>query len=369
MNDKKFLISFLVVVRNEEDYIEQCLKAMIGQTLPQHLYEIIVVDSMSTDRSRQIIEAIIRDNPAMEIQLLDNPRLTLSCGWNIGILSARGIYVIRPDAHALVPSDFLESNLDVLREHPEVSAVGGRLLTLGEGFWGRIIAVLLSTRIGVGSSNFRVGGPAGPSDTVVFGLYKRQDFIDIGGFDEGLDVNQDNVCHARLRASGKILHFDPKINSTYYSRTTLGKLWRQMFRRGQWLVLMLKHQKGNNFSWRYFAPLGFVLLIIGLATAGIERQIFWWLLISLITIYAVCGLFTSANRGLNLWQVFAFPIAMFALHLSYGMGEFFGFLRLPFYRPNEEKIRPLKEVQMTCSPKTDPQVMSEWWIKGRQRDG
>ncbi|MCK4341672.1 MAG: glycosyltransferase family 2 protein [Phycisphaerae bacterium] len=336
------LISFMVVVRNEQAHIERCLSTMLDQTLAPDRYEIIVVDGLSRDDSRAIVERIIAANPDRSIRLLDNPGLILSSGWNIGIKAARGKYVIRPDAHGEVPRDFLERSLAAMEAHPEAAAVGGALETIGQGFWGETIAALLSSRVGVGGSTFRVGGEPGPRETVVFGLYRRQDLIEIGGFDEGLRVNQDNVCHARLRAAGKILYFDPSIRSTYYARGTLKTLWQQMFRRSRWLVLMFKHQRSQNFSPRYYVPLGFVLTILALLIAGLWAPLLWIVLAGLLGVYALIGMAVAAGRKLRPLQVPAFPPAMFVLHFSYGLGELIGFLILPFYRPDESRTHPLK---------------------------
>ena len=336
------IITFLLVVRNEARHLEQCIRGMLNQTLDPALYELIVVDSMSTDGSRDIVRQIVKQHPERSIRLVDNPGLILSCGWNIGIRAARGEYVIRPDAHGGVPADFLERNLAVMQAHPEAAAVGGILETVGVGFWGETIAALLSSRVGVGGSSFRVGAPAGPKEAVVFALYRRAELIAVGGLDEGVRLNQDNVLHARLRAANKILYFDPGIRSTYYARGTLGKLWTQMWRRAQWLVLMFKHQRSSNFTLRYYVPMGFVLILAALLVIGMFQPLAWGVLGILLGLYALAGWATATKCDLRPGQVLAFPLAAFVLHVSYGLGEVAGFLRLPFHRPDPSRMSPLK---------------------------
>lgn len=344
MTDCEPLISFLVVVRNERRYIERCLKSMLNQTLAPEKYEIIVIDGMSTDGSRDIVKQISDQYADRSIQLIDNPRRILSSGWNIGIKAARGQYVIRPDAHGDVPENFLEKSLAVMEAHPEATAVGGVVDTKGDGFWGKTIAAVISSRVGVGGSSFRVGGESGPAETVVFGLYKRDDLIDIGGFDEGIVLNQDNVCHARLTAAGKILYFDPSIHSTYRCRSSLIGLWKQMFRRSQWLVLMFKHQREQAFSLRYFVPLLFVCAIVGLLGLGFWQPLAWTGLAALMGVYVLIGMFAGMQKKLRPTQVLAFPLVMFVLHCSYGIGEIVGFLRFPFYKPAMDLRSPLKPI-------------------------
>jgi len=338
----KPLITFLLVVRNEVQHVTECLQSMLNQTLDPALYEVLVIDGLSTDGTRAQVERIIAEHPERQIRLLDNPGQILSSGWNIGIREARGEYVIRPDAHAVVPRDFLAQSLAAMRDHPEAAAVGGILETRGRGFWGEIIAALLSSRIGVGGSSFRVGAAPGPKDTVVFGLYRRAALLEVGGFDEAIALNQDNVCHARLRAAGKILYFDPRIRSTYYCRASLGALWRQMFRRSQWLILMFKHQRERNFSLRYYIPLLFVVGTVSLLLAGWVVPWAWSVLGGLLALYIVAGLAAAAPTSLRPLQRLAFPLAMFVLHFSYGLGAIVGLTRLPFHNPLPQKMFPLK---------------------------
>jgi cellulose synthase/poly-beta-1,6-N-acetylglucosamine synthase-like glycosyltransferase len=336
-------ITFMVVVRDERRYIEKCLRAMLGQSLDPAEYEVLVIDSMSTDGTREVVERVMGEHPDRSIRLLDNPGLILSCGWNIGIREARGRYVARLDAHSDVPADFLERNLEVAEAQPKVGAVGGGVETIGEGFWGGVIARLLSSRIGVGGSTFRVGGQAGFVDAMAFGMYNRAALIEVGGLDEGLVVNQDNILHARLRAADRGLYFDPSIRSVYRCRDSLGALWRQMFRRAQWLILMLKHQKEQAFLIRYYVPMGFVLTILLLSTAGVRYPPAWWLLGGLLGVYVVVGLGAAASMRMPPTRIPAFPVAMFVLHFAYGLGEVVGALRYPFHRTNRNRSHPLRD--------------------------
>lgn len=50
---KNELVSVIIPNYNKEQYIEQCLNSVLAQTYPS--IEIIVVDDLSTDRSREIL--------------------------------------------------------------------------------------------------------------------------------------------------------------------------------------------------------------------------------------------------------------------------------------------------------------------------
>ena len=102
----------------------------------------------------------------------------------------------------------------------------------------------LSSKLGVGQVNFRVGGKEGPVDTVVFGCYRKEAFLKYGHFDELLATNQDDDFNLRLLSNKEILFFDPSITCKYFSRSTLKKLITQYWRYGFFkFVVLYKNRK------------------------------------------------------------------------------------------------------------------------------
>lgn len=333
---EEILISFLLVSKNEKKYIGKCLLSMLNQTIDPKTYEIVIVDGLSTDGTREIIQKFISAHPNRNIILFDNPKEILSSGWNIGIRESHGKYLIRPDAHADVPADFLERNLAVARAHPEVWAVGGVLKTIGSGFWGQTIAGCLSSRMGVGGSRFRVGGRSGPADTIVFGLYKRDKLLKIGGFDETILLNQDNLCHSKIDRHGGVLYFDPSIKSTYFCRDSLRSLWKQMFKRSIWLMRMLKHPSGRFLSIRYVIPLLFLLAMFTLVIAGFFNPLLWWIQATVLAGYVLFSWLFSTTMPISIWQKICTPVVFLVTHAAYGIGSLLGLLTLPWYQPEEQ---------------------------------
>jgi glycosyltransferase involved in cell wall biosynthesis len=330
-------VSVLVVVRNEADCIDECLRSILAQYLPAERYEVIVVDGMSGDGTREAVEAVIRDHPERRIRLLDNPKRILASGWNIGLRAAEGPYVIRVDTHAALPADFLRTNLRVMAKQPDAAAVGGVLRTRGRGLLGEVIAAALSSRFGVGGSTFRVGGRAGEADTAVFALYRRQVLLEAGGFDESLKRNQDLLCHARIRAAGGRFYFDPAIRSTYYCRRRLGALARQMYGNGHWLALLLWHRRRGAFSTRHLVPLVFLAALLTLGLLAVWFAAARWALLGLAAVYLAAALWAAARTTLSLGRRLVFPLVTLVMHLSYGAGWLTGLLRLAFYRPGARR--------------------------------
>ena len=49
-------ISVIIPCRNEEKFIGKCLDSILNQDYPKEKMEVLVVDGMSEDRTREIIE-------------------------------------------------------------------------------------------------------------------------------------------------------------------------------------------------------------------------------------------------------------------------------------------------------------------------
>ena len=45
------------------------------------------------------------------ILVLDNPKKTLPCGWNVALKEAKGEAILRVDAHSTFPNNFVEENV------------------------------------------------------------------------------------------------------------------------------------------------------------------------------------------------------------------------------------------------------------------
>ncbi|MDU5020249.1 MAG: glycosyltransferase, partial [Clostridiales bacterium] len=90
-------ISVIIVMRNEENYIEKCLLSILNQDYPKDKYEVIVVDGESTDKSVDIVSKYVDE---FNVKIINNPKRNLASGWNLGIKNAKGNIVIRPDAHS-----------------------------------------------------------------------------------------------------------------------------------------------------------------------------------------------------------------------------------------------------------------------------
>ena len=320
-NEKKLpFVSALLVTRNEKDYIRLSLKSLIEQTYPKDKYEIIVIDGGSTDGTLDVIKELqdTYNLDSFSIKVIPNSKKILATGWNIGIQSAKGEYVVRIDAHATAEKDFIEKSVETMMRVDAV-CVGGKLTSKSLNGEENAISYVLSSPFGVGNSSFRVSEDEGYADTAVYGLYKKVIFEKAGYFDEKMVRNQDIEMHSRIKKAGGMFYFNPEIKSTYYTRNTVKKMLKQAYGNGQWNMVLLKKGSGA-LSIRHLVPFFFVLGLIGSIILGFIHPIFWIIGIVVIILHLGLGIYFACKKTKTLSQVLTMPFLFISLHFAYGLG-------------------------------------------------
>ncbi|NTU79988.1 MAG: glycosyltransferase family 2 protein [Chloroflexales bacterium] len=321
------IISVIIPCRNEASFIARSLGTVLSQDYPADRMEVLVVDGMSDDATREVIARTVAAYPgAAPVTVLDNPGQIAPTGMNIALAHACGEVIIRVDGHCEIAADYLRCCVVAL-EATGADCSGGPMVTVGDTQVARTIALAQSARFGVGGVAFRTGHTR-PSyvDTVAFGAYRREVFERIGGFDEELVRNQDDELNFRLTQAGGKIWLDPSIRSTYYSRASIRKLWRQYYEYGLYKVLVIK-KRGAVASWRHLVPALFVLsLCASLLLALFTRRPRLGLL--------VAGPYAAANLGASVWTARGewqslplLPGAFLTLHFAYGLGFLAGLWR------------------------------------------
>ena len=98
------MISVICPIYNEERYIGKCIDSVLEQDYSKEDMEVLFVDGMSTDRTREIVVEYAGRYPF--VRLLDNPGRIVPAALNIGIGAAKGEVIIRLDAHAIYPKNY-----------------------------------------------------------------------------------------------------------------------------------------------------------------------------------------------------------------------------------------------------------------------
>lgn len=311
-------------IRNEADFIEQSLGAVLSQDYPRDLMEVLVADGLSVDGTPQVIARLAEGHPDIRVVVIENPGQIVPTGFNLCLAHARGQFIIRVDGHTIIAPDYVRQCVAAL-ERSGADNVGGRMDAVSTTRFGEAVSLATSSRFGVGGARFHYSEREEWVDTVYMGAWRREVFEQIGQFDEEQIRNQDDEFNYRLLEShGRIL-LSPSIRSRYYTRSTLRSLWRQYYQYGLWKVRVMQKHPRQMRPRQLVPPIFVSVLALTLCLAPFNAIGQWGLGLT------VCG-YTAANvtasafavrradRGLLPLLMLAFAV----LHLSYGLGFVMG---------------------------------------------
>ncbi len=320
MNLRK--VTVIVPCRNEEKFIEKVINNLLSQTYPKDKLEVLFVDGLSEDRTREIIETYVQKYSFFK--LIDNPYKFVPQAMNIGINNATGDIIIRMDAHSEYPNNYIE-NLVTYLEKLKADNVGGVWINTppNDSLKANAIALAFSSKFGVGNALYRLGKLKEPCevDTVPFGCYRKEIFSKIGLYDEDLIRNQDDELNARLRKCGGKIFLVPDIKIKYFTRDSWSKLFKMFYQYGYFKPLV-NLKLGQITTWRQLVPPLFVLvLIISLLLGIFSKKFFWGFIVLLLYLgfNVSISLLLSFSSG-NLKLVPFLIVSFFLIHFSYGLG-------------------------------------------------
>ena len=326
-------LSVICPIYNEEKYIGQFLDSLLQQDYPKDDLEILLVDGMSKDRTREIVTDYTAKYPF--IRLIDNPEKIVPYAMNRGIKEAKGGIIIRLDAHAEYPDNYFSELVEQLNILEGAENVGGVCITLPCDNTSKSIAIAecLSHKFGMGNSYFRVGSKEIISvDTVPFGCFRKTLFDKIGLYDVELIRNQDDELNGRIIRNGGKIYLLPQLEIKYYARDKIKKVWSMFYQYGLYKPLVNK-KLGSPATIRQFFPLVFVMgLYLGMI-AGTLCTPLLWAYIAVLILYFGIGLYLGIRKARKWHQLSVaayMPLIFFTIHYAYGWGYIRGIFKILF---------------------------------------
>ena len=325
-------VSIIIPCRNEARFIGSCLDSVLQNGFPLERMEILVIDGMSTDGTRDIIQSYA--SRYSFIRLLDNPHKVTPYAVNIGIREANGGAVMRLDAHTVCAHDYIERCIRVLYDYG-ADDVGGtlRITARDNTLIGQAIVKALTQRFGVGNLHYRFSKPDEPKlvDTVPFFCCRRELFLKIGLFNEKLTRIQDMEFKRRLVQAGGRIMLAPGAFADYQARSGLKSFLKHNWSDGVWTTLAFAYAEIMPVRWRHLVPPCFVGGLIGLGLLAFASPFFAWTLVALAGIYGIAALTLSvrvAAAESDFRYVFVVPLIILSMHVTRGLGSLWGALRL-----------------------------------------
>nr|WP_160195386.1 glycosyltransferase family 2 protein [Microvirga sp. BSC39] len=309
-------ISVVVPVLNESAFIERCLRSLIPQLRPE-CDEILVVDGGSTDETCEIVRRLQANHSG--ISLLHNPKRLQAAALNLGaqLASSSSEIIIRADAHADYPLDFIELCATNLLEQNAQSVVVP-MRAEGTTPFQRAIAFAQNSRIGNGGSAHRRSSSASRFvDHGHHAAFDRRTFLSLSGYNEKFTHNEDAEYDYRLTCSGGRIWMCSEACITYFPRKSWRALARQYFNHGQGRArTLLLHRQFPKLR-QVIPPVILVATIAGMLLAPVAP----------IALF-IPGMYIAMLIGVSVAQaikkrdkaLLAVGLASGIMHLSWGAG-------------------------------------------------
>jgi glycosyltransferase involved in cell wall biosynthesis len=233
---KAYDVSVVVIGRNEGERLQRCLDSVHAAHWQNLRYELIYVDSASTDDS----EACARRAGARVLQA-NSARRNAACGRNAGWRESAADTVLFLDGDTILAPGFPARALAQLHSGPYAAVWGHR----------REIAPRQSLYIAVLDLDWVYA----PGETDYCGgdaLFRRAVLVDTGGFDETFDAGEEPELCRRVRARGwRILHIDAPMTRHDLAITHFRQYWQRARRAGlAYAQVSARYTASSDPLWR-----------------------------------------------------------------------------------------------------------------------
>ncbi len=262
----------ILAVRNEQKYIRKCLDSLINQNYPKEKYEIIIIDGLSSDNTRIILNEY-KTNYESLIEIYENPKMIRAAGNNIGISHSNGKIVILFIAHAYAHDDYLRNISEAFeRSGKGIAGIGTNIfIPDDESFYGKVIANAQITLLGGGGTGFRRFRNDQIINSPGFPAYKKEIIEKVNMLDEEFETGEDTELNWRIRRLGYKFMVSSKSIVYYYRRhNSPVALFKRLFNYGKGRALVNKKHP-NSFDTLTAIP---AFLVIALSLLPLEYLFF-----------------------------------------------------------------------------------------------
>lgn len=293
--------------------IENCLNSIMHQNYKN--FELIVVDGHSTDNTVEIARKYT-DKVYYETSG------TRASACNVGVNHAKGDIIVFTDDDCEVPKDWLMQIAANFNNEP-IDVLGGSAITPEqsskiEKAFGAVLNHLLLFTYSWDSCEKVIGCNS---------AYKKQDLIEIGGFNEKLPTAEETELNFRLKKLGKKIKYSEKLSLLHNRRGTIRLFCKQQFKfgigKGKWLRSNPSAIKASNIIVQLLIFGTFVILPI--------LVVFNLTIASIILLTGFGLLLTSAfYASIKEKQVSIFPFIILATIIwiyAQGFGQLSGLLQ------------------------------------------
>lgn len=274
-------LSVITTVKNEEASIGPFLAALCRSSAEPA--DIIVVDSLSTDGTRRVVEDVLAGNARAQRIRFFSTACNRARGRNLGVAAATQDVVVAIDAGCIPDHGCLGAIHAHFMDHPETDVAAGSVRPGPETRFEELTGLLL---------------PQGPSPSAVAKgkwlptsrliAFRKSAFSAVGGYPEHAShCGEDMRFARRLREARLRVAFVPAAVARWRPRSTWAGFFIQYFN------YAFGDGADLNLTWKYGLKLGIYGSALVLLLAGFRGPALWLVLLVLVLTYAAL----AAMRG------------------------------------------------------------------------
>ena len=203
-------VSLVSTVKDAGEHVGEFLAAVQRQTRAPD--EIVIVDGGSIDGTLEVLRG------AEGVTVIEEPGANISRGRNVAIAAATHDVIAVSDADCIPHERWLERLLAPMERGADVSM--GAYVARAEGFFQAVASAVAIPE----PSELRAETFMPSSRSVAF---RRDAFLDAGGYPEWLDRGEDMFLNLRWRESGARMELAADAVVEWRVRPTLAEHWRQ----------------------------------------------------------------------------------------------------------------------------------------------
>lgn len=272
------LISFVIIGLNVERFIRGCVTSIYAQTLYNSDWEIIYVDSSSSDKTLELV----REFNNITIVHLDDEKPNAAKARNAGWKIAKYNWVHFLDADSYLKPDWIGS---IHREMQGKQILSGGLVEREphKNYFHEMADLDWQQSLGNISGNTAAKSKSFGGNVMI----KKEILLETGGFNEDLFAGEDSDLSYRIREKGYSIYFFPKIMASHDIQTGNMKSYtKRIFRTGiVYTSLAVKYMgKKEKLFLKEVVRLSAnsIFLISGILVLGLTEFTFTGLLLTAI---------------------------------------------------------------------------------------
>ncbi|MDX1740289.1 MAG: glycosyltransferase [Rhodothermales bacterium] len=222
-------VAVIVAARDEEQHIERCVEALIGQRYAAEHMEIVVVDDHSEDATAEILRRL--SDGDSRVTLLESSELGgipgKASALALGVESTSADIILTTDADCEPPPGWVSSMVERLQAG-RLACLGGVTLATAPGAFSRAQALDWLLGLGVAGGLSELGYPLTAMGNNM--AFRRLDYEAVGGYRHFASSPTEDFALFRalaLRAGGSQLVVDPKLTTHTRPVSTLSGVLSQ----------------------------------------------------------------------------------------------------------------------------------------------